>query len=569
VIVSSKSKIRLDKLTCYTVSGNMQKTFIIGHRNPDTDSVCAPYCYAWYKAQIEPEGRFIAGILGNLNPQTRFIFDHLGVNVPPLIRDVYPKAEDLMLDNLYTIHENEPVGYVTQLMEEKKVRTVPIVDAAHNYLGLISMHEIAHYFMPRQYDERPFYSLRPENLFKVIPGYYLKNGSAEEYDLQMMVGAMAFETFITRLNQNLKSSPDTCPLLIAGNRMDIIEYALKRDFPIVILTGMTETECRNLDTSGFKGWIFVSKVDTAETIRLLRISTPAKEIANKNLPVLKRSDSLKEIKKILLNVDHHGIAVLEGQKLIGLVTNSRLIDPPRHKVIMIDHNEAAHSVEGIEQADIVEIIDHHKLDIMRSSTPVYVYAEPLGSSCTLVYKHIRSSRLVPPREIAALLLSGILSDTIILRSPTTTIEDIQAAEELAELAELNVEDWGREIFRHAASLSAADPDEAIARDFKIYREEGYRTGIAQMEVITLSDLNSVKLQYLDALYRAKEKFALDWAMLLITDIIGEESMLLSTSFPLAANLIYHCVDENTFHLPDVLSRKKQLLPDVLHVLKEE
>jgi manganese-dependent inorganic pyrophosphatase len=186
-----------------------------------------------------------------------------------------------------------------------------------------------------------------------------------------------------------------------------------------------------------------------------------------------------------------------------------------------------------------------------------------------VYKHIRSSRFTPPKEIAALLLSGILSDTIILRSPTTTAEDVAAADELAELAGLNVEEWGKEIFRHAASLSAADPDEAIVRDFKIYREEGFRIGIAQMEVITLSDLNSVKLQYLEALYRAKEKFALDWAMLLITDIIGEESILLNTSFRLADNLIYRRIDENTFHLPDVLSRKKQLLPEVLHVLKEE
>jgi len=337
----------------------------------------------------------------------------------------------------------------------------------------------------------------------------------------------------------------------------------------VILTGMTEAECSNLDTSTFKGWIFVSKVDTAETIRLLRISTPAKVIANKGLPVLKRIDSLKEIKMILMNVDHHGIAVLDGTKLSGLVTNSRLIDPPRHKVIMVDHNELAHSVEGIDQADIVEIIDHHRLGTIRSNKPIYVYADPLGSSCTLVYKHIRSRNLEIPQSIAAMLLSGILSDTIILRSPTTTPEDISAAEELAELAKLNVEEWGREIFRHAASLGAADPDEAISRDFKIYREEGFRVGIAQMEVITLSDLDSVKSRFLDAIYRAKDKFALDWAMLLITDIIGEESILLSTSFRLADNLIYRRIDENTFHLPDVLSRKKQLLPEVLHVLKEE
>ena len=544
----------------------MRKTFIVGHRNPDTDSVCAPYCYAWFKAQTEPEGTFISGVLGKLNPQTQFIFDHLGIEVPALIRDVYPKAEDIMLRDLRTVDVNAPVGDVTRLMDEYKVRNVPVVDPDGNYAGLITMQEIAHYFMPRQYEARPLYPLRPENFCKVIPGHYLQKGVAGEIELRLMVGAMAFETFIQRLEASMKGG-QPYPLLIVGNRPEIISYALERDFPMIILTGMTDADYHHLDLSRFQGWIYVSEVDTAETIRLLRISIPAKAIANNSLPVLTAGDGLSFIKKTLMNLDHHGIVVLDGRKLIGLVTGSLLIDPPRHRVIMIDHNEPAHSVEGIDMADIVEIIDHHRLDTIRSSKPIYVYADSLGSSCTLVYKHFRSKALVPPKEIAALLLSGILSDTIILRSPTTTQEDITAAEELSAITGLDIVDWGTQIFRHAASLSAIDPDEAIARDFKIYKEEDYRVGIAQMEVITLRDIDQVKTKFTQALSRAKEKFSLDWAMLLITDIIEEESLLLSTAFKPADSFIYHRLDENTFHLPDVLSRKKQLLPEVLFVLR--
>jgi len=547
----------------------MQKTYVIGHRNPDTDSVCAPYCYAWLKARLEPEAKFIPGVLGNLNPQTRFVFDKLGIAAPPLIRDVYPKAEDIMHSEIFTMHENEPVGAVTRLMDEKRIRTVPVVDAEGNYRGLITMHGIANYFMPREYDNRPLYVLRPENLYKVIPGYYLQQGEKDEYELRMMVGAMAFNSFINRLSSSMQEHGSSYPLLIVGNRSEIIDFAMQRDFPIIILTGMTAEDCNQLDTSAFKGWIYVSGVDTAETIRLLRISIPAKAIADCDVPVLNGSESLQEIKKMLMRVDHHGIAVLKGKKITGLVTGSRLIDPPCYRLIMVDHNEPAHSVEGIEYADVVEIIDHHKLDTIRSNKPIYVYADPLGSSCTLVYKLMRSRKITPPKEIAALLLSGILSDTIILRSPTTTEEDREYAKELADLAGLSVEDWGRDIFRHAASLGSADPDAAIAQDFKIYREEGFRIGIAQMEVITLNDLHTVKQSFLEALSRVKEKISLDWAMLLITDIIGAESILLSTSFPKAEKLIYHRVDEHTFHLPDVLSRKKQLLPEVLFVLKEE
>jgi manganese-dependent inorganic pyrophosphatase len=545
----------------------MKKTYIIGHRNPDTDSVCAPYCYTWLKRQLQPEGNFIPGVLGNLNPQTSFIFEYLGIEPPALVRDVCPTALDIMKPEVHTVNVNDPVGLATRLMDEHKVRNVPVVDEANNYLGLITFQEIAHYFMPRQYDTRPLYPLRPDNFGQVIPGYYLRRGGQEEVELRMMVGAMAYETFIQRLEQSLAVNP-ALPLLIVGNRPDIIDFALRRHFPVIILTGMGSQDCSELDLSGFQGWIFVSEVDTAETIRLLRISIPTKAIANRDLPVLAPDARLDEIKSTFMKLSHHGIAVLQDRKLLGLVTSSCLIDPPRHKVIMVDHNEPAHSVEGLEQAEIIEIIDHHRLDTIRSRTPIYVYADPLGSSCTLVWKLIRGRGLTPPPEIAALLLSGLLSDTIILRSPTTTAEDRVAAEELASLAGLEVQAWGTEIFAHAASLSVTDPDEAVGRDFKVYTESGYRVGIAQIEVITLRDFEETKDAFLEALGKVKEKFSLDWAMLLVTDIIAGESMLLGTPFRLSSRLIYHRLDEHSFLLPDVLSRKKQLLPEVIYALKE-
>jgi manganese-dependent inorganic pyrophosphatase len=545
---------------------NMQKTYIIGHRNPDTDSVCAPYAYAWLKRQIDPKGSYIAGVLGNLNPQTQFIFSELGIQVPALLRDVYPKAEDIMHTNIRTAKQNDPVGLVTQLIDEHHIRTIPVLDDNANYAGLVTVMGLAHYFMPKPYESRPYYLLRPENFAKVIPGCYLKKGSEAEFETQMMVGAMAFDTFILRLKQSM--SDKLFPLLIVGNRPDIIEYSLRQDFPVIILTGMSTAECEKLDIGSFKGWIYISEVDTAETIRLLRTSIPVKAIATTEQPVLKASDSISEIKKTLMKLDHHGLAVLDGTKLLGLVSSSCLIDPPKHRVIMIDHNEASQSVEGIEQAEVIEILDHHRLGAIHTTNPIYVYARPLGSSCTIVHKHFKSSGIQPPPQIAALLLSGILSDTIILRSPTTTALDIKAAEELAAIANLNIQDWGTDIFRHAASLTSANPDLAITSDFKIYTEHGYRIGIAQMEVITLNDLKSVEKDYLDALLRTQQKYGLDWAMLMITDIINEESILISTQFPMADMLIYHRLDECTFHLPAVLSRKKQLLPEILHVLSQ-
>ena len=544
----------------------MQKVYVVGHRNPDTDSVCAPYSYAWLKNKTNPGELYIPGVLGSLNPQTEFIFSHLGIEPPALIRDVYPKAEDIMLQDVHTVHENDPVGLATQLVDEHRIRTIPVVDDDCNYSGLVTVLGLAQYFMPRHHAARPHYILRPDSFIKVMPGFYLQKADTVEVEIPLMVGAMEFETYIKRLEQSMTPSHPAYPLLIVGNRPDIIEYSLQRDFQIIILTGMSPEDCANLDLKGFKGWIYVSEVDTAETIRLLRTSIPVKAIVNHDHPSLKPGTTLSEIKKIMRSIDHKSLAVLQDGKLCGLVTNSCLIDPPKHKVIMIDHNEVSQSVEGIEEAEIIEILDHHRLGSIRTNRPIYVYARPLGSSCTIVYKHFLSAGITPPKHIAALLLSGLLSDTIILRSPTCTPEDTTAAYALAELAGLDVEEWGTDIFRHAASLSTADPDQGIASDFKIYTEHGFRVGISQMEVITLNDLASVKESFLEALGRLGQKFALDWALLLITDIIEEESILLSTPFELAERLIYNPLDESSYHLPGVLSRKKQLLPEILHVL---
>jgi manganese-dependent inorganic pyrophosphatase len=544
----------------------MQKTYIIGHRNPDTDSVCAPYAYTWLKQRLDPEGVYICGVLGTLNPQTEFIFQQLGMEIPALLRDVHPKAEDIMNTNIWTAGENDPVGLVTRLIDEHHIRTIPVTDSQGAYKGLVTVMSLAQYFMPKAYESRPFYTLRPENFSQVLPGYFLKKGASEEIETRLMVGAMAFETFISRLEQSMTNNCKSLPILIVGNRPEIISYTLTKEFPVLILTGMSQADCAKLDLRGFNGWIYVSEVDTAETIRLLRTSIPVKAITNTDQPVLKPTDGIGYIKKTLMKLDNHGIAVVDNGKLLGLVSSSCLIDPPKHKVIMVDHNEASQSVEGIEEAEVIEIIDHHRLGAIYTKKPIYVYSRPLGSSCTIVYKHFVNAGVEPPESIAALLLSGILSDTLILRSPTTTAHDVQAAEALAEIAGLDIQDWGSEVFRHAASLTSVNPDVAITSDFKIYTENAYRVGIAQMEVITLNDLVAVQQDYLEALTRTKDKFGLDWAMLLITDIIAEESVLLSTEFELAAELIYNRLDEHSFHLPAVLSRKKQLLPEILHVL---
>jgi manganese-dependent inorganic pyrophosphatase len=548
----------------------MSKIYVIGHKNPDTDSVCAPYCYAWLKNRLDKNNTYQPGILGTINSQTRYIFQTLKLTVPPLLRDIHPKAEDVMLKEVFSIEENEPIGTAIRIIEEYKIRTLPVVNETKQYKGIISMLELADFFLPGKELERPYYLFRPENFEIVLSGFFLRKDNRNEFKASLMVGAMAYETFIQRLHEHVGHVPDASrfPVLVVGNRFDIIDFAVTQNFPALILTGLSVAEAQAIDLQDYQGWVFVSHRDTSETIRILRTSVPVKAIANTQMPTLNKAEYLDTIKSKLRRIDHHGIAVVENGRLCGLVTSSRLVDPPKHQLILIDHNEMAQSIDGVEQAEIIEIIDHHRLGSVKTSKPIYVYARPLGSSCTLVWQHFEMADITPEPDIAALLLAGILTDTVILKSPTTTPEDILAAELLARMANLDISEWGRDIFRHAASLVSSNPDEVVSADMKTYVEYGSKVGIAQVEVVTLEDLSMVKTQYFKALDNLKAKHSLNWAMLMITDISKEESILLSTDFSPANQFMrYHESNTGVWLMPGVLSRKKQLLPEVLRVLE--
>jgi manganese-dependent inorganic pyrophosphatase len=226
-------------------------------------------------------------------------------------------------------------------------------------------------------------------------------------------------------------------------------------------------------------------------------------------------------------------------------------------------------VDGVETAEVVEIIDHHRLGAVKTDMPLIYYSKPVGSTCTLVYELYKSAETVPSPQEATLLLGGILSDTVMLKSPTATAADKTALEELAELIGADWRETGRAIFAAGDSLSARSPENIVSSDFKIYDERGVRFGIGQVEAVTLADLDDVREALLAELERHKSKHALDWAMLLVTDVISEESILLCTLFERGERLLsYRPAAPRSFYLPGVLSRKKQLLPEILRILEE-
>jgi manganese-dependent inorganic pyrophosphatase len=549
----------------------MNTYYVLGHKNPDTDSICAAYTYAWFKSKLNPLDKFIPGICGTPNETTEYVFSRFGIEIPELIIDLHPRVSDVMLTDLITIDENEPILSAIEKFEEGHIRTLPVQTNDGLYRGVLSIWEMSDFFMPKDFANRPRYMFRPDNFAKVLPGEMLRQGSVAEFETTLMVGAMQFDTFLNRLHKVVSKDGEQAnyPVLVVGDRKDIIEYALKQPFPAIILTGIDPSYKLTCDFNTYQGWLFVSETDTAETIRILRTSVPVKAIANIDVPILARTDYLKKAKENLRNSYYRGLPVVEDNRLIGLVNTSSLVDPPRKKVILVDHNEFSQSVEGIENTELCEIIDHHRIGMIKTTNPIYIYAKPLGSTCTLIYQHFISYQIEITAPIASILLAGILADTVILRSPTTTKEDSKAVEHLSILAGLDFNDFGRDLFSHISNLSNLDPELVINEDMKIYTEHGLRFGIAQVEVITFSDLEEVVANYRSALDKCKYEHQLQWLMLLVTNILEEDSYLLMSALPETEKyLAYSKMQPQLYHLPGILSRKKQLLPEIIRVVEK-
>ncbi len=277
-------------------------------------------------------------------------------------------------------------------------------------------------------------------------------------------------------------------------------------------------------------------------------------------------EMFEEAKAKLSSSKKRGLAVVGEDGYVGYVTRRCFLKVPKHNLILVDHNEPRQSIMGVETANIVEIIDHHRLDAVKTDLPIFIDAEPLGSTCTIVYQQYRMHGIVPDEITAKVLLTGMISDTLILRSPTTTAIDVKAAHELAEICKVDLQEFGLSMYSCMEGLKNRSPEDAIGSDFKMYNEKGVKFGIGQCEVTTLHDLPDYKEIYLSKLDEFRQKNGLDWAVLMITDVLKEDSVLLVTDYKANRNLQYQQHSNRIYDMPGVMSRKKQLLPAVLFAL---
>lgn len=525
------------------------------------DSVCSAYAYAALKNIIDPANTYRAVRCGHLSDAIRGQFQDLGIEPPPFLKDIFPKVSDVLRRPVERIDSEAPVCDLVKIYNDTHPSVVPVFKG-DSFYGLLSIDDITSWFLRENSDERPKYDFNIDNFAKAVKGTIIKRGTQTRFTAEIIAGAMDFKSFKSHIDAMDK------PVLVIGNQPEHIMHAASLNIPAIIITGASGSSL-DFVPSGYAGTVFCTTLDTSEAIRLLRMSSSVINLIGKQGRPLQMNDLFDEAKERLASSNLRGLAVYDGDSWQGFVTRRCFLEMPRHKVIMVDHNEMGQGIPGLESASLQEIIDHHRLDAEKTSAPIFIDAEPLGSTCTIVYHLFQRYRVVPSIEVARVLLSGLLSDTVLLKSPTTTFDDYTAAEELASIGQIrDMQAFGRKMYSRTLSLANRDPRQLIEGDFKRYKEQGVSIGIGQCEVTTLEDVNSCQDKLRATLEEVRKVYELDWALLMITDVFKEESMLLSSDFKLSPKLAYDAVSDGVFFMPGVLSRKKQLLPEVIRVVEE-
>ncbi len=543
----------------------MDKVFICGHKNPDTDSVASAASYAYLKSQINKEYEFVPIRCGNVNDQTKFIFQKAEAVLPEYMKDIYPKVIDSMTTNVITAEETDPLSKFLRILREKNLRFMPVINKDNVYEGMLGVNDVTELFLRDDRAAKPVFSLRADSLRRSLRGTVLNVGELEEFTASVVVATMAYDDFHQHV-AHVANEENT--LLITGNRQNILQDAFTKKYPAIIIVGLSEEACKQLDFGNYKGWVFYSPFDSSQTIRCVEMATPIGKLLNKVEPCAPY-DYIDSVADAISKSATKSLPVVSDGKLIGVITGTDILKRKRAKLIMMDHNEATQAIDGIETAELMEIVDHHRLGTIKTSSPVTFFAKPVGSTCTLVYQLFKIYRVDIPKKYALLLLGGMLSDTVIMKSPTTTQDDIDAINDLSSICGLDAKEYGVEIFSATDSLTSRSAKDIIGTDFKIFEEYGVRFGISQAETVTLAQLGEVEGKLREELFNVKENNKLDWMMLLVTDIIKEESQLITTGFAPAEQIFgYKKLEDNLFYLPGVLSRKKQLLPEVSRILEE-
>jgi manganese-dependent inorganic pyrophosphatase len=543
------------------------QTIVIGHRNPDMDSICSAIAYAELKRKLGVPD-VVAARAGNTNERIDLVLQKFGVPAPVFVSDVSPTVTDVMDTQFISLDHHSSIYQAMNSIEQKRIRGLPVIDADNRCLGLLSTWKVSQCLFPRR-EEAPasreiFGSI--SDIAQSFGGEFLiGSGNDNAQKVVLMVAAMSQASFAERLR---RSQPEQL-IVFVGDREEIQLYAIKAKVLAVVITGGTELSAKVEAAARESGVrVLSSWYDTATTVLLARGAAKIDTMIDPQFTSFSPETSLRSARHVVAASSEYVFPILDGGKrLVGILTKSDFIKPIPRQLILVDHNELAQAVKGAGDLQIIEVLDHHRLGSFSTDIPILFWNNPVGSTSTLVALSYAQHGIEIERSIAGLLMAGLISDTLNLTSPTATPIDAKVLENLSKIARIEPASLAESIFAVGSPLLTLRPNEVILADCKDYEEEGYRFSVSQIEELGFSHFYEKQEKLFEELEAYRAKQGSYFAALLITDVNTQNSLLLiSAPAEFLDTITYPRRAQNLFELNNVVSRKKQLVPYLLDCL---
>mgnify|MGYP002631825830 CR=1 FL=1 len=544
----------------------MREVFVIGHRNPDTDSICSAIGYAEFKRQTGMPGA-VAARCGDTNERIDFVLRSFQMPAPRFIADISPKIRDVMQTNVVSVSPQTTVAEALGIMDERNIRVLPVLREDQSCKGLISVYKMSKMLFPTP--NRPFDSRRVlasvRNLATTLSGRLVYGFKPDgEENLVLMVGAMNADSF----GERLSTYKDEKIVVVVGDRLEIQKLSIERRVRVLVITGGLPVQPEILEAArANEVSLIVSPHDSATTALLSRSSITVDHVLHEEYLSFRDDESLGDARKTAAASGFQAFPVFgQNGQTVGILTKTDLLRPFKRELILVDHNELSQAVPGVDQVEILEVVDHHRIGLT-TQQPILFRNEPVGSTSTIVADCFLKHSIEIPKNIAGLLLAGLISDTLNLTSPTTTPKDTEILRILEKRADVNASVFTEKLFASGSVLISKSAAQAIGADRKEYVEKGVKFSVAQIEEIGFDPFWKRKIEVHDALKEYREKYDHLFAALLVTDVVLQKSLLLIAGSEQFLRLVdYPKLESGIFELKGVVSRKKQLLPYLTHTL---
>lgn len=538
----------------------MKKTYIFGHRKPDTDSVMSAIGLSYFKNQIgdntEPR------ILGNINKETKYALKYFDLKQPEYLNDVKLQLKDVNYHKGFMIHDTDSIYDGYQMMLKEGVTGIPVVKEDKSFLGLITIKDLSHIVVSDNFEE--LYTSY-ENIEKVLKGEEVVKFDSE-IEGKIIVAAYRSTTFINTVPLTKND------ILIVGDRHSVIEYAVNQGVKLLILSGNAPIKEEHIEIAKKNNVnIIRTPYDSYHITRLILLTNYIKTMIRSYNPTkfedIEYVDTVLDINNKLKHTNYP--VVNQKNKCLGLLRITDLNEKYPKNVILVDHNEKLQSVEGLEEANILEIFDHHNLGSITTNTPINFRNMAVGSTCTIVYTLFKERDIKIPKEIAGALLSGILSDTLILKSPTATKKDQEAVVELSKIAQVDYQEYGMDMLKAGTSLAGMTKEEVLYNDFKVYTINEKTFAIGQFFTMNFSEIEKELDSYVETLNEVREANNYSFVALYVTDIIKNGSYIIfDTKGQSIVDVVYGQENiEEGYFVENCVSRKKHVVPLIMEVFE--